>query len=94
MYIVTPDKLINSNKIACFTVKSYSSLTEQVREGVVKYNSGSMVHEVRAYCSAYEDEESADYFLIGKYGTEEEACEVLGYIMTALQNDAAGLDLR
>lgn len=94
MYIVTPDKLINSNKIACFTVKSYRSLTEQVNGGVVRYNSGSMVHEVRAYCSAYEDEESADYFLIGKYGTEEEAREVFDDIISALQNGAAGLDLR
>ena len=94
MYIVTSDKLINSDKIACFMVNSYRCLTERVTGGIAKYNSGSMVHEVRAYCSAYEDEESADYFLIGRYGTEEEAREVLGYIMTALQNGSAGLDLR
>lgn len=94
MYIVTSDKLINSDKIACFTVNSYRLFKERVNGGIAKYNSGSTVHEVRAYCSAYEDEESADYFLIGRYGTEEEAREVLGYIMTALQNGAAGLDLR
>ena len=85
MYIVTSDKLINSDKIACFTVNSYRCLTERVN---------SMVHEVRAYCSAYEDEESADYFLIGRYGTEEEAREVFDDIISALQNGAAGLDLR
>ena len=94
MYIVTSDKLINSDKIACFTVNSYRCLTERVTGGIAKYKSGSVVHEVRAYCSAYEDEESADYFLIGRYGTEEEAREVLGYIMTALHNGSAGLDLR
>lgn len=95
MYIVTSDKLINSDKIACFTVKSCCSLTERTNGGVVNYKSGTMTHELRAYCRAYVDENNnADYFLIGKYGTEDEAHKVLGYIMTALQNGAAGLDLR
>lgn len=90
MYILMENKIINSDHVAVFAICGDTTKYEPTINKIVPDHI-----ELRAYCSGYADVDgNADYFLIGRYSTKEEAHKVLNSIMTALRNGTAVLDLR